>query len=186
MKKMNMTLVAGSIRSNAVSTQVLTYMRRLLEAKQVSVTFIDLARLPLPLFSADQSKTHPYVRQFLDAIELAEGVILATPEYHGSLSGALKNALDHVNAGQIAGKAVLSVSSAGGPVGISSLTHLQTIVRNLHGVNCTQWVSVGNGSNAFDADGVPMDEDLRARIDGAVDHLVELASRLPAKPAHAQ
>lgn len=40
-----------------------------------------------------------------------------------------------MNVSHISGKPVLSVSSAGGPVGVSSLTHLQSIMRNLHGVN---------------------------------------------------
>jgi NAD(P)H-dependent FMN reductase len=178
---MKITLIAGSNRTNAASTQLLRYIESLLKARQLTVTFIDLAELPLPLFSPDNQELHPNVRRLLDAIANGDGLILATPEYHGSISGVLKNALDYINAGQVSGKAVLSVSSAGGPLGVSSLSHLQTIVRNLHGINCPEWISIGYGSNAFDPDGVPSDEGMRGRVESAVGNFVDLTRTLTAK-----
>jgi len=181
---MPITLIAGSTRANASSTMLLRYIGGVLKSRQATVTFIDLAELQLPLFSVDRVETHPNASALLDACEQADGLILATPEYHGSISGALKNALDFVNAGQLSGKPVLSVSSAGGPVGISSLTHLQTIVRNMHGVNCTEWISLGYGSQAFGPDGTPLDEGLASRTRAAVDHFMDLTLKLA--PAHVE
>jgi len=175
---MKITLIAGSNRANASSTNHLRYMGQLFTDLQVSVKFIDLSALPLPLFTPDNWDFHPNVRLMLEAIEAADGLVLATPEYHGSISGALKNALDYVQIPQVAGKPVLSVSSAGGPLGVSSLTHLQTIVRNLHGVNCSDQVSVGYGANEFGPDGAPVDAAMRDRIQVAVQRFVELTRRL--------
>ncbi|MBW5447231.1 NADPH-dependent FMN reductase [Cohnella sp. CFH 77786] len=171
---MKITLIAGSNRANASSTSLLRYMESLLKAREIPVTFIDLSELPLPLFSPDNWDFHPNSRQLQQAVADGDGLILATPEYHGSISGALKNALDYMNADHVAGKAVLSVSSAGGPLGVSSLTHLQTIVRNLHGVNCPDWISIGYGSNAFGPDGAPSDEGMRNRVQGALGSFLEL------------
>lgn len=180
---MKVTLIAGSNRANATSTSLLRYMESLLKAQQISVAFIDLAQVQLPLFSPDNWEFHPNVRCVLEAITDGDGLILATPEYHGSVSGALKNALDYVTAGQVAGKAVLSVSSAGGPLGVSSLAHLQTIVRNLHGINCSEWISIGYGSHSFDSDGAPADEEVRSRIRDGVNHFVNLTRKLSAAAA---
>lgn len=73
----------------------------------------------------------------------ADAIVLATPEYHSGISGVLKNALDHLNNQHFHGKVVLSMSSAGGATGTRSLQQLQAMVRNLHGINLPDWISIG-------------------------------------------
>lgn len=175
---MKVTLIAGSNRTNATSTCLLRYIESLLKDQNITVSFVDLSELQLPLFSPDNWDFHPNVKLVLEAIADGDGLILATPEYHGSVSGALKNALDYVTGGQVAGKPVLSVSSAGGPLGVSSLSHLQTIVRNLHGINCSEWISIGYGTNTFGHDNAPLDEGMRKRVGDAVDSFMNLTQRL--------
>lgn len=177
---MKVTMIAGSNRHNATSTLLLRYIESLMEAQHVSVAFIDLSELQLPLFSPDNWDFHPNVQHMLKAVADGDGLILATPEYHGSISGALKNALDYVNVNQVAGKPVLAISSAGGPLGVSSLTHLQAIVRNLHGINCPEWISIGYGSNTFGSDGAPLDDGLRDRVLSSVDRFLQLTKQLTA------
>ncbi|WP_028549601.1 NADPH-dependent FMN reductase [Paenibacillus sp. UNC451MF] len=182
---MKVTLIAGSNRANATSTYLLKYIESLLKNQHISVALIDLSELQLPLFSPDNWDFHPNVQRVLEAIAEGDGLILATPEYHGSISGALKNALDYITQGQVAGKAVLSVSSAGGPLGVSSLSHLQTIVRNLHGINCSEWISIGYGSNTFGPDGAPLDQGMRDRVRDAVNSFMDLTRKLSVSAAAA-
>ncbi|MBD2870813.1 NADPH-dependent FMN reductase [Paenibacillus arenilitoris] len=182
---MKITLIAGSNRTNAASTQLLRYVETLLKARGLQTNFLDLRQLTLPLYSPDSEELHPNARLVAESVADSDGLVLATPEYHGSVSGALKNALDYINAGQVAGKPVLSVSAAGGPVGVSSLGHLQAIVRNLHGINCPEWISAGYGTNGFGPDGAPLDEGLRSRIEGAVANFAELVQKLKATAATA-
>jgi NAD(P)H-dependent FMN reductase len=177
---MKITLIAGSNRANATSTNLLRYIESLLKEMQISVSFVDLAKLQLPLFSADSWDFHPNAQRLLEEVKSGDALVLATPEYHGSISGALKNALDYINAEHVSGKAVLSVSSAGGPIGVSSLTHLQTIIRNLHGINCSDWISIGYGTNSFESDGVPSDEGTRHRVRDVVNNFVDLTRKLAA------
>jgi NAD(P)H-dependent FMN reductase len=178
MLKMKVTLIAGSNRTNASSTNLLKHIETILKEQFISVAFVDLSELKLPLFSPDNWDFHPNVQRLLQAVAEGDGLIVATPEYHGSISGTLKNALDYITAGQVAGKPVLSVSSAGGPLGVSSLSHLQTIVRNLHGINCPEWISIGYGSNTFGPDGAPLDEGMRKRVQDAVNSFVDLTRKL--------
>ncbi|MCM3746772.1 NAD(P)H-dependent oxidoreductase [Paenibacillus pasadenensis] len=182
---MNILLIAGSSRSAATSTILTRYIGQKLQEQGAAIEVIDLAELTLPIFTLDQPDLHPNARKLAEAAVKADGLVLATPEYHGSISGALKNALDYLQPAHVTGKAVLSVSSAGGPVGISSLQHLQTIIRNLHGINCAEWISIGYGSNAFGADGSPVDAGTRQRIHGAVNHFMELAEKLSGKAVSA-
>ncbi|GIO63195.1 NADPH-dependent FMN reductase [Paenibacillus cineris] len=179
---MKMTLIAGSNDAGSVSTRLLRYLESQLASSGITVSFVDMRELQLPLYSPEAGQNPGAVRLQNEIIH-ADALILATPEYHGSISGALKNALDYLTPGHVEGKPVLSVSSAGGPLGISSLTHLQTIVRNLHGVNCPEWISVGYGSNEFGPDGAPLDAGVRERVTTVLGPFIKMTRQLSAESA---
>jgi NAD(P)H-dependent FMN reductase len=185
---MHIAIIAGSNRQNAASTGILRHIERKLRAQGFRVSFIDLAVVRLPLFSPDADAVPPEAVRLIEAVDEADGLVLGTPEYHGSISGSLKNALDYLDNCHVEGKPVLAVSSAGGRLGVSSLIHLQTIVRNLHGMLSPDWISVGDGQQAFDRDGAPQDPETAARVDQAVERFVALAEKLrvgSAEPAGA-
>jgi NAD(P)H-dependent FMN reductase len=49
----------------------------------------------LPLFEDEPgSEQHPSVQELFSIVQAADCVVLSSPEYHNSISGALKNALD--------------------------------------------------------------------------------------------
>jgi hypothetical protein len=75
-------------------------------------------------------------------------------------------------------KAVLSISSAGGAVGVSSLTQLQTMIRNVHGINCPEWISIGSDQRSFNEHGEPELPKVKQRTLRVVHSFLELAERL--------
>lgn len=175
---MHIAMIAGSNRQRSASTGILRHIERKLRARDIRVSFIDLRTVRLPLFSPDDDKVHPEAGRLIETVGRADGLVLGTPEYHGSVSGSLKNALDYLDNAQVEGKPVLAVSAAGGPLGTGSLLHLQGIVRNLHGILAPDWISVGDDRHVFDRDGVPQDPEAAARIDRAVERFVALAAKL--------
>ncbi|OPA77758.1 NADPH-dependent oxidoreductase [Paenibacillus selenitireducens] len=176
---MNIVIIAGSNRKSATSTHLAEYIAKLIRQRNHQVTWIDLYHSPLPFYSSDQSYAEiAAVTDFKHAILQADAVVLASPEYHGSISGVLKNALDFVSKDHFSGKAVLSISSAGGAVGISSLQQLQAIVRNLHGINAPEWISIGGSQRkSFEAslDVYEVSQDIDDRIHRALGAFLELA-----------
>jgi azobenzene reductase len=153
---MRITLLAGSNRKNSTSTKLSRYIEKQLTSLGHEVIFFDLYEKPLPFFSKDSNiDIDPHLVELKEAMLQAQAIILSTPDYHGSVSGVLKNALDHLDFDHFDSKAVLSISSAGGAAGVSSLTQLQTIIRNVHGINCPEWISIGSGQHGFTADGAP-------------------------------
>jgi len=143
---MNIVAIAGSNRRGSTSTRLAKYIVAVLRQQGVQADLFDLHQTPLPFFSPDDpQEDHAGLAELKRLAAAADGIVLASPEYHGSISGVLKNALDHLGKEHFGGKPVLSATSAGGPVGVSSLQQLQAIVRNLHGVNCPEWISVGGG-----------------------------------------
>jgi NAD(P)H-dependent FMN reductase len=119
----------------------------------------------------------PDVLRMRQAIRESQGIILATPEYHGSLTGALKNMLDLMSIEDFETKIVGLVGVAGGHIGaINSLTTMKTICRNLHCWVLPQEVSIANSGNAFEKDGAMKDPALDERLLNLGRQLVKFAS----------
>lgn len=180
---MNIMIIAGSNHKAATSTRLSEYVRDVIAAEGHQVTLFDLYRKPLPFYSPDSEygSTEP-IKELQQAMHAADAVILATPEYHSSISGVLKNALDHLGQDHFRGKAVLSMSSAGGSVGVSSLTQLQTIVRNLHGINSPEWISIGGAQRNWFAEPHTDNEggggEIAERIKRVTRSFLDLAARI--------
>ncbi|CAG7625179.1 FMN-dependent NADPH-azoreductase [Paenibacillus solanacearum] len=171
---MKFMIVSGSNRKDATSTQLCRYIERLLRESGHEAALFDLWEKPLPFYTKDSQPEDANVSELKQGLLEADGIVLATPEYHGSLSGVLKNALDFAGFDHFDGKIVLSVSSAGGAVGVSSLQHLQTIVRNVHGINCPEWISIGGAQRTFSPDGVPEDEKTRERVQRTLNYFTKM------------
>lgn len=98
-------------------------------------------------------------------VKSAHGIILGTPEYHGSYSGVLKNALDLMSFDEFEGKMLGLLGVAGGGVGaIDALTGLRTVGRALHAWVLPEQVAIPQVYRVFDADGNCKDEKLEKRI----------------------
>ena len=175
---MKIVLIAGSNRRNATRTQLLKYMVETLRRQGAEVTFLNLYDQPLPLYAPDGETLDENAAFLIRSVDEADAIVLGTPEYHGSISGVLKNALDYLGSNEFHGKPVLSVSSSGGAVGVSSLTHLQVIVRNLHGINSPEWLSLGGNTRQFATDGSPADMGVKQRVARALNALIALTYSL--------
>lgn len=150
--------------------------------EQHNVTLIDLYRTPLPFYTPeDDGDNDQDLGAFKQAMLSAEAIVLATPEYHSGISGVLKNALDHIGQDHFNNKAVLSVSSSGGAVAVNSLTQLQTVVRNLHGINCPEWISIGGDQRKSFRGDVGFEDihpDVDKRVRRVVGSFLRLAEQL--------
>ncbi|WP_053373617.1 NADPH-dependent FMN reductase [Paenibacillus sp. FJAT-27812] len=178
---MKVTILTGSNRDSATSTRLAVHVGQLISKKGHSVLLHDLFQTPLPFYSPDGiGHDHAAVQQLQQAMREADAIVLASPEYHGSISGVLKNALDFLGQDHFRGKAVLSLSSSGGAVGTSSLQQLQAIVRNLHGINSPEWISIGGAQRNLLADGLAAYEggghEIHDRIHRSTLAFLELAS----------
>ncbi|MBD2846038.1 NAD(P)H-dependent oxidoreductase [Paenibacillus sp. IB182496] len=176
---MKIAIVAGGNRRQSTSTLLARYIQTCIEQAGHEVSFIDLYTVPLPFFSPDQGASdNAEVLELQQKVGVAQAIVLATPDYHGGPSGVLKNALDHLGFDHFDGKAVLSASSSGGAVGVSPLQQLQTIVRNVHGINCPEWISIGGQFRQFDELGQPEEETVRTRVQRTVGYFLQMAEKL--------
>ncbi len=112
-----------------------------------------------------------------EEIKESDGIIFGSPEYHGSLSGSLKNMLDLMSQEQLEGKIVGLVGVAGGHLGaINSLNTMRTIGRNMHFWVLPQEVSVADSSNTFNDDGTVTDPAIEHRLRNIGRQVVKFSS----------
>ncbi|GAB1157485.1 hypothetical protein YWY31_35100 [Paenibacillus illinoisensis] len=182
---MKIIVLTGSNRKNATSTRLGEYAVEVMRNQGHEASLFDLYQTPVPFYAPDEKQAEDHNLAELNSRMLAaDAIILSTPEYHGSISGVLKNALDHLSKAHFSGKPVLSISSAGGAVGVSSLLQLQAIVRNLHGINAQEWISIGGAQRRrFEAtfDGYEEYEgsqDIEDRIQRVIGSFLSLAQTL--------
>ncbi len=139
---------------------------------------IELRDYELVLFGSVSSDDYPDdVHRLRQDLREAQGIIFATPEYYGSLSGALKNMFDLMSAEDFEGKIVGLIGVAGGQVGaINSLNAMKTICRNLHCWVLPQEVAIAESGRVIGDDGSVNDEALEERLLNLGRQVVKFAS----------
>jgi NAD(P)H-dependent FMN reductase len=141
----NVLGVAGSTRQSSYSTRALKIALEHAKKHGAEVRLLELSRTVLPLYdpSAPASKE---VERAAEAIAWADAFILTSPDYHGSISGALKNFLDHFYeefAGKLFGYIVASHEK-----GLTVMDQMLTAVRQCYGWSMPYGVSI-NGPQDF-------------------------------------
>jgi NAD(P)H-dependent FMN reductase len=148
--------ICGSLREGSYTRMALsTALEAAAEANTVT-ELIDLAGYDLPLVTSKTGpeQAAPGVMRLRANVKAADGIILATPEYHGSFSGVLKNALDLMGFDEFEGKMIGLVGISGGRMGaFDALNSLRNIGRALHAWVVPAQASVPEAWKAFDASG---------------------------------
>ncbi|WP_162297879.1 NADPH-dependent FMN reductase [Halalkalibacillus sediminis] len=126
---MSVLVISGSGRDQSVSSVVGNWI-----SSEFGFKHFNLSKNKLPVFDGSELTTESQnVQLMLTEMKKAEAIIMIAPEYHGAISGALKNALDYTNNDIFEEKPVLLLAVAGGGKGgINALNNLRTILRALY------------------------------------------------------
>jgi NAD(P)H-dependent FMN reductase len=171
--------ITGSLRNNSYSAKALEQAVARVEALGAEVEILDLRTMNLPFCDGgDEYPDYPDVEKLKQTVKEADGLILATPEYHGSVSGVLKNALDLMSFEHLSGKVAGLISVLGGQSNNNALNDLRIIIRWVHGWVIPEQIAVGQAWQAFDTEGKVLDEKLSQRFDQFAQSLVENTRKL--------
>ena len=156
--------IGGSMREDSQSERALSVVlrgARLVGAETVAITGTDLV---LPFYDPAVRERSKVARQLVQALREADGVVLVSPGYHGTVSGLVKNALDYVEdlradpRPYLDGRAVGCVAMAmGWQAAVTTLTALRSIVHALRGWPTPLGAAVNSAEVSFDDHGVPSD-----------------------------
>ncbi len=133
---------------------------------------VHLGELDLPLPGQPSESKDPDMLKQL--VTKAAGILIATPEYHGSISSTLKLAIDNLGyPSTFEGKTVAILGVAMGPSADNALAHLRQILTHIGGEVLPGQASVGSVHNVFDEDGRCVDEESEAAVRGVAAQLLE-------------
>jgi len=157
--------IGGTVRSPSSSERVLTAALAAAEAAGARTQLFGgeiLARLPI--YNPTDAEHPPERSALMEAVRNADGVIVATPGYHGSVSGLIKNALDSLEPLSSAerpyldGRAVGCIVVADGWQACgSALASLRAIVHALRGWPTPLGATVNSALKPFDDAGALKD-----------------------------
>lgn len=142
-----------------------------------NVSIVSLRDFPMPLYDFDvqcESGLPGPARALKERIRAADGLIIASPEYNGSFSGVLKNAIDWVSRSETQGEpsnavfagktAAICAASPGVFGGIRGLIALRMLLANLGLFVLPDQVTIPNAGALFAADGTCTDGSAANRL----------------------
>lgn len=161
--------ICGSLRPNSWTEVALKIALDGAEERGAISELVDLRDYDLPFCSgggADAIQGNGSgVHRLQQKVSEASGIILATPNYHGSLSGVLKNALDLMSMREFENKVVGLIGVSGGRMGATStLNTLRAIGRTLHAWVIPSEAWIYDADSAFTEDGHIKDGSSEQRV----------------------
>src|SRR5438477_6969968 len=158
---LNVLAVVGSLNRTSSTRAVVAHVARQLKASSVAIDVLDLLEEPLALFNPDSSHEAETFAALQTRVQIADVYILGTPDYHGSISSAMKNFLDHFWR-EFAGKLFATIV-ASHEKGLTVTDQLRTVARQ-----CYAWSLPYGVSFADEVDvkaGNIISDSLQTRLD---------------------
>lgn len=167
---LNTVVIYGSVRTLRQGIKAARFLVNKLAARGHAVKLVDPIEYPLPMldlrFSEYDAGTAPEaMQQVADILDAADGFVVVSGEYNGSIPPALKNLLDHFLP-QYRRKASAIASYSGGSfAGTKTHAPLRLTMSQLGAPPIPPAFVVPQVQNAFDDDGNPLDDAYNARAD---------------------
>jgi chromate reductase len=161
--------ISGSLRRGSHNTSLLQAAADLLPPGVELRVYESLRDLPLYDPDLDTELSPSEVTRLRQAIKSADGVLIATPEYNGSIPGALKNALDWASRpfpdNSLRGKPVAVIGASTGLFGaVWSQAETRKVLGVIGADVIDQEVAVGQADTAFARDGDLVEPEQRALV----------------------
>ena len=177
--------LGGALRRGSSTEKALECalaMARELGAETQILTGSDIA---LPPFTPDADTRTSEAIRLVDELRCADGVILASPAYHGGISGLIKNALDYTEdlrtdeRTYLSGRGVGCVVTAGGPqASVTTLSAFRSVIHSLRGWPTPLGVTICASGPVFDDKNYCTDETIRTSLETMVNEVVWFARQL--------
>src|SRR5690349_10200241 len=129
----------GSLAERSTSLAALRIALSAAGEAGTETQLFDIKQLDLPMYRPQETEVPDRAWAFCEAMYGAHGLLWSSPLYHGTLSGAFKNALDWLHLlinrdpPYLADKVIGLISTAGGVQGLQAVNTMEFVVRSLRG-----------------------------------------------------
>lgn len=182
MNNFKIVAFSGSLRKDSFNKQILNITANKISSLGIDIKVLDLNAYNIPLYSQDiEDQGMPLkTQEFKKEIHAANAILIASPEYNGSYSGVLKNAIDWAsrkldpNEGMYAAFAKKPVgllsASPGGLGGIRGIIHLKTLLLDLQAIVMPEYTTISEAHK--------MDEAKSSKLENFAINYVEFCKKL--------
>ena len=96
MKSLNILGIAGSMRKDSYGTKILKIVLDLASKYEAQTSLLEPRNANMPLFNPDLSiQSDINLQKVTEQVKRADAFVFVSPDYHGSMSGSMKNFLDY-------------------------------------------------------------------------------------------
>jgi FMN reductase len=148
--------IGGTIRAHSSSAKALQFCIDAAEALGADVQIFTGDALRLPLYEPGSQDSVQTAMPMITALREADGIIIASPGYHGSISGTVKNLLDftedmaHDERPYFDGRSVGCIAvAAGWQAAAATLAALRAVVHSLRGWPTPMGITLNSSSPQF-------------------------------------
>ena len=174
--------MGGTAHANSSSESALRYALARCEAYGAETLLFDGRSLDIPMYAPGASDRTDKAAALIDGLRRADGVIISSPGYHGTLSGLIKNALDYVEdmaadpRAYFEGRAVgLIAVAAGWQAAGTTLMTLRSVTHALRGWPTPMAVAINSREPVFDSRRQIADAGIRSQLDILAHQVVTFA-----------
>jgi FMN reductase len=178
---MHVVLLSGSPAARSRTEVLLDHVRQRLEAQQVEVSLLRVRDFPAEDLLHARFDS-PAVQQLQAVVASADGLVVGTPVYKASFTGALKVLLDLLPERALAHKVVLPLASGGSPAHLLAVDYaLKPVLAALKAQEMLSGVFAVDKQIAYPEGDRPaqIDDELRERLDEALEQLGAALARRP-------
>lgn len=182
-KTLNIVGLGGSVASTSKSRAALEAALAGAEDAGATTQLLDIHFLELPIYNPEVHEATATAAELIEACYAADGLLWSSPLYQGTISGALKNALDWLHLlgdrdpPYLHDKVIGLISTAGGTQGLQAINTMEFSVRALRGWAVPYVVPVASASRVFDGDGRIRDETVELQLRTLGGEVVRVAER---------
>ena len=162
MKPLNVLGISSSMRESSFGTKTLKIVLDTAQNYEAKTRLLELRKLRMPPFNPDSStQSNMNLQKVTDDVNWADSFILVSPDYHGSISGSMKNFLDYYWE-EFAGKTFGYICTSH-EKGLTVMDQMRTAVRQCYGWSLPYGISV-NGEEDFNEVGEVVNSILKKRL----------------------
>jgi NAD(P)H-dependent FMN reductase len=165
--------VGSSMRRDSFSTETLKIILNKVNKNGGDTRLLNLYSNTLPMYTEEYNEKLNSIKHAVELVNWADAIVLATPDYHGSMAGSLKNFLDYFWA-EFAGKTFGYICSSH-EKGLTVMDQMRTAIRQCYGWSLPYGISI-NSNQDFNTDREIINSQLLARLESFARDLVVYGS----------